>query len=144
MKMLNFKKYYQNGINSALDTKNNIALINNAIDHFKSELEDASDNKLTIKTRTANIADVFKKTYLNDINADLNDIVISICLMDDPSKTEDITKLEFSSTGLPCSIYIEANRFTYSTKEALLQGFGDLLQNQTTGSKILRLLNNTP
>lgn len=142
--MLDFKKFYQNGIDAALDKKSNVALINEAIEHFKSELENVSDNKLTIKTKTANIADVFKKTYLNDINADLHDIVISICLKDDPNKSEDITKLEFSSTGLPCSIYIEANRYTYSTQDALLQGFGDLLQNQTTGTKILRLLNNTP
>ncbi|MBU3096081.1 hypothetical protein KPE82_10750 [Acinetobacter baumannii] len=139
--MLNFEQLYKNGINAALNKEKNVAEIGTAINIFKSELENASDNQLTITTRTANLSDLFKKTYLNTDKVELHDIVISICRTDNPKNLEDITKLEYSSTGFPCSIYIESNRYTYSTKEALLQGFGDLLQNQTTGTKILKLLN---
>lgn len=138
--MLNFKESYTKGIKAAIDTTKNVKEIEDAINHFKSELENASDGKLSVFKKTSNILEAVKKNFLNSDNSELNDVIISICIMNDKSISEDITKLEYSPTGLPCGIYIDSIRYTCYTKEELLDGFSKLLASQSTGAKVLRLL----
>lgn len=136
------------GIQASEVKKDNIKSIFEVINAVKEDLEEVTQNKVSLGMRDSQKHQFVKLTaLLATLNSNhpvlinpTNQVIFVFSLLDD-SKTEDLTVLEFDSEGLPCTIYIDGNRFTSADIESFEDNIESLLSSPNTGEKIQRIMN---
>lgn len=135
------------GIQASEVKKDNMASIFAVINAVKEDLENVTENKVSLGVRDSQKHQILKATALLttfDRNHPMlihptNQVIFALSLLDN-SQTEDLTVLEFDTEGYPCTIYIDGNRFTSADIQSFEDNIDSLLSSPLTGEKIQRLM----
>ena len=142
--MSGFLGAIQTGIDAAVEKENNILQIVKVIEDVRKDLEQFSENKLTLVSKVSQI-DALNNFTIKMLTPQINkekplNEVLFIQLNSNKSKEEELTMLYLGSEGFPCTIYAEGNQLTATDELSFRENMKVLLGSPSTGQKIGRLL----
>lgn len=133
----------------AADTKRlNLEKIFGIINDVKHDIESFTDGKVSIGLRDSQKHIISKAlayyTTFDKTNPILqkptNQVIFFLSVIDN-LKAQDLTLLELSPEGFPCTIYVDGNRMTAADEDSFEENLNELLSSPSTGEKIKTLIN---
>ena len=141
--MVDFKKSFSAGINSAKAAEANRADIQSVFDEVNKQLEEVTEGTIFIERR---------EYYVNNTIQDLAAIanlkprevyhaVVALNPKVPKSSEKELANWKMSKDGYPCRIYIGNNQIVCEDKEALEGAMKELLSDTAVGEKLYQLMN---
>jgi hypothetical protein len=141
--MVDFKKSFAAGIDSAKIAEANRAEIQSVFDEVNKQLEEVTDGTVFIDRR---------QYYVNNTIQDLAAIanfkpreVYHAVVASNPkvpeSSEKELANWKMSQDGYPCRIYIGSNHIVCEDKKALEGAVQELLSDTAVGEKLYQLMN---
>jgi len=142
--MSNFLEAIQAGIDAADIKKDNLSKIYDVIAEARKDIEDFSNQTLTLVSRVSQL-DAYTQVAIKISSPQHNkskplNQVLSVQLIADKNKSEELTMLFLGAEGFPCTIYVEGNQLTAGDENSFKENIKSLLGSPSTGEKIGRLL----
>lgn len=146
------KRNFGESLSHAIEASNtrdiNLKTIFGIIEDVKVDIEGFTNGKVSIGLRNSQKHAMYKvATYFSTLDKTspvldrpTNQVVFLLSNIDD-SKHYDLTVLELSSEGFPCTIYVDGNRLTAADAESFEENLDELLSSPSTGEKLKSLIN---
>lgn len=141
--MVDFKKSFNAGIDSAKFAEANRNEIQSVFDEINKQLEEVTEGTIFIDR---------KRYYVNNTIQDLASIanfkpretyhaVVAVNPKVPNSPEKELANWKMSKDGYPCRIYIDNNHIACEDKKALEAAMQELLSDTSVGEKLYLLMN---
>lgn len=143
----NFSESLSHAISAADSRDINLKTIFGIIDDVKTDIEVYTKGKVSIGLRDSQKHVMYKAaTYFSTfdktspiLDRPTNQVIFLLSTIH-KSNNFDLTVLELSSEGFPCTIYVDGNRLTAADAESFEENLDLLLSSPSTGEKLKALL----
>lgn len=141
--MIDFKKSFDLGLDSARLAESNRAEISAVFDELNRQIDTASEGKIIVQRER--FEDPAENPFLVVLGNRPKYWAISARhKIHTNAKPFELAKWHQESRGYPCKITLEDTNFFCENKEALELALAELLQNPSVGTAFFRLLNYQP